>query len=327
MKVNKLFGFVFTLLIVLFSVNNTFSQATIRVSVLYVQTGIFQDCDGFFQGNSDFVWEFTATDNTTGYSNNNPALFGILGFNYAYKNNDNGPYIMNAPSGNFSPNSGLFFDRDYLCSTNVPTVINLGWEAYDNDDIGNYDVLGLNDGQTNLQNVSMAVPVAAGSLFYTFSASSVDPGCPQNYTIHLRVDRIPIVVNYLQDNICSANALTLNTTYSFGWCPATLEPNEPAANDVQNAGSSWAKFVAPPSGSVQITTDLAGTQIGTYFQIYHAADAGNCTDGIHAVTGNLIKNKFEYLSNVDFSDGIDLLGIDPEAEIILDACDPIPFIA
>ena len=98
MKVNKLFGFVFTLLIVLFSVNNTFSQATIRVSVLYVQTGIFQDCDGFFQGNSDFVWEFTATDNTTGYSNNNPALFGILGFNYAYKNNDNGPYIMNAPS-------------------------------------------------------------------------------------------------------------------------------------------------------------------------------------------------------------------------------------
>ena len=327
MSVNKLFGYVFILLGIVFSANNTFSQATIRVSVLYVQTGIFQDCDGLFQGNSDYVWEFTATDNTTGYSNNNPALFGIFGFNYAYKNNDNGPYIMNAPGGNFSPNSGLFFDRDYLCPTNVPTVINLGWEAYDNDDIGNYDILGLNDGQTNLQNVSMAVPAAAGSLFYTFSASSVDPGCPQNYTIHLRVDRIPIVVNYLQDNICSANALTLNTTYSFGWCPATLEPNEPAANDVQNAGSIWAKFVAPPSGSVQITTDLGGTQIGTFFQLYHAADAGNCTDGIHAVTGNLIKNKFEYLSNVDFSDGIDLLGIDPEAEIILDACDPIPFIS
>ena len=303
------------------------SQATIRVTVLSVQVGIFQDCDGFFSGNSDFVWEFTGTDNTVGYSNNNPALFGIFGFNYAYKNNDNGPYTMSTPSGNFSPSNGLFFDHDYLCPTNVPTTINLAWEAYENDDVGNYDVLGLNDGQTNLQNVAMPVPAAAGSLFYTFTANSVDPGCNQSYTVNLRVDRIPIVVNYMQDNICNANSLTLNTTYTFGWCPGTLEPNEPAANDVQNAGSLWSKFVAPPSGSVEITSDLAGTQIGTYFQIYHAADQGNCTDGIHAVTGVLIKNKFEYLSNVDFSDGVDLLGIDPEAEITLNACDPIPLIS
>lgn len=302
-------------------------QATINVTVLYVQTGINQDCDGLFQGNSDFVWEFTGTDNTVGYSNNNPALFGIFNFNYAYKNNDNGPYTMNSPGGTFSPNNGWFFNRDYLCPTNVPTTINLAWEAYDNDDVGNYDILGLHDGQTNIQNVSMAVPAAAGSLFYTFTANSVDPGCTQSYTIHLRVDRVPVVVNYLQDNICAANSFALNTTYSFGWCPATLEPNEPAANDVQNAGSLWAKFVAPPSGSVQITSDLAGTQIGTYFQIYHAADGGNCTDGIHAVTGTLIKDKFEYLSHIEYSDGIDFLGIDPEAEITLDACDPIPFIS
>ena len=302
-------------------------QATIRVTVLSVQVGINQDCDGFFSGNSDFVWEFTGTDNTVGYSNNNPALFGIFGFNYAYRNNDNGPYIMNSPSSNFSPSNGLFFDHDYLCPTNVPSTINLAWEAYENDDLGNYDILGLVDGQTNLQNVSMPVPAAGGSLLYTFTANSVDAGCNQTYTINLIVDRIPIVVNYMQDNICNANALSLNTTYTFGWCPGTLEPNEPAANDVQNAGSLWSKFIAPPSGGVEITSDLAGTQIGTYFQIYHAADGGNCTDGIHPVTGVLIKDKFEYLSHINFSDGIDLLGIDPEAEITLNACDPIPLIS
>lgn len=303
------------------------NQATIRVTVLSVQTAIYQDCDGFFSGNSDFVWEFTGTDNSVGYSNNNPALFGIFGFNYAFKNNDNGPYIISSPSGNFSPNNGLFFDHDYLCPTNVPTTINLAWEAYENDDIGNYDIVGLNDGNTNIQNVTMPVPGAAGSLFYSFTAWSLDPGCNQTYTINLRVDRVPIVVNYMQDNVCNANALSLNTTYTFGWCPGTLEPNEPTSNDVQNAGSLWAKFVAPASGSVQVTTDLGGTQIGTYFQIYHAADAGNCTDGIHAVSGVLIKDKFEYLSNIEFSDGLDFLGIDPEAEITLDACDPLPLIS
>lgn len=303
------------------------AQATIQVTVLSVQTAIYQDCDGLFTGNSDFVWEFTATDNTVGYSNNNPALFGIFGFNYAYKNNDNGPYTMTSPGGTFSPNNGLFFNHDYLCPTSVPTTINLGWEAYDNDEPGNYAIAGIVDGQTNLQNTTMAVPAGAGSLFYTFTANSVDPGCNQTYTINLRVDRIPIVVNYMQDNVCNANPLALNTTYTFGWCPGTLEPNEPAANDVQNAGSLWSKFVAPASGSVEITSDLGGTQIGTYFQVYHAADGGACTDGIHAVTGALIKDKFEYLSNIEYSDGIDLLGIDPEAEITFNSCDPIPLIS
>ncbi|MFM7299632.1 MAG: hypothetical protein ACKO1R_00630, partial [Crocinitomicaceae bacterium] len=121
---------ILVLCIVLFSLN-VWSQATIRVTVTSVQLALFQDCDGFFSGNSDFVWEFAATDNTLGYSNNNPALFGILGFNYAYNNNNNGPYTLTTPSGNFSPSNGLFFDHNYLCPTSVPTVINLAWEAYE----------------------------------------------------------------------------------------------------------------------------------------------------------------------------------------------------
>jgi gliding motility-associated-like protein len=327
MRITNQFIHFFILAIAGLSYAPSFSQATIRVTVVSVQSLNYADCDGIFTGNSDFVWEFTATDNTIGYSNNNPALFGIFNFNYGYKNNDNGPYTMSSPNGGFSPSNGLFFDHDFLCPTTVPTTINLAWEAYENDDVGNYDILGLNDGQTGLQNVSMAVPAAGGSLNYTFNANSVDPSCNEQYRINLRVDRIPIVVNYLDDFICNATPVSLNTTYTFGWCAATLEPNEPAANDVQNAGSTWAKFIAPASGSVQVSTDLAGTQIGTYIEIYHASDGMNCTDGIHAVTGALIKNKFEYLSHVDFSDGIDFLGIDPESDITFDACDPIPLIS
>ncbi|MCX6192452.1 MAG: gliding motility-associated C-terminal domain-containing protein [Flavobacteriia bacterium] len=327
MRITNRFIHFFLLAIAGLTYAPSFSQATIRVTVVSVQSLNYADCDGLFFGNSDFVWEFTATDNTIGYSNNNPALFGIFNFNYGYKNNDNGPYTMSSPNGGFSPTNGLFFDHDFLCPTTVPTSINLAWEAYENDDIGNYDILGLNDGQTGMQNVSMAVPAAGGSLNYTFNANSVDPSCNEQYRINLRVDRIPIVVNYLDDFICNATPVSLNTTYTFGWCAATLEPNEPAANDVQNAGSTWAKFIAPASGSVQVSTDLAGTQIGTYIEIYHASDGMNCTDGIHAVTGALIKNKFEYLSHVDFSDGIDFLGIDPESDITFDACDPIPLIS
>jgi hypothetical protein len=241
------------------------TQATIRVRVVSVQVLNNVDCDGFLTGNSDFVWEFTATDNTLGFTNNNPALFGVLGFNYAYQNGNNGPYTLTAGvNGNFVPPNGLFFDYQYLCATDVPTVMNLAWEAYENDDAGNYDLLGLTDGETGLQNVTMSVPATAGVLNYTFQATGAS-GCAQNYVINLSVERVPLVVNYFEDAICDAPTATLNTTYTLGWCDYSLEPNEPAAADVQNGGSAWVKFVAPASGSVEITTDLAGTDIGTCF--------------------------------------------------------------
>ena len=64
------------------------AQALIRVRVLSVSVLNNEDCDGWLTGDSDFVWEFTGTDNTLGYTNNNPALLGILSFNYAYKIED-----------------------------------------------------------------------------------------------------------------------------------------------------------------------------------------------------------------------------------------------
>jgi hypothetical protein len=41
---------------------------------------------------------------------------------------------------------------------------NCDWEGYENDDVGNYDVLGLTDGETGIQNVTMAVPAGVETL-------------------------------------------------------------------------------------------------------------------------------------------------------------------
>ncbi|MEY3238462.1 MAG: hypothetical protein RI883_2563, partial [Bacteroidota bacterium] len=327
MKKNRTFIVRTIALLLLLSSNLSFGQAIIQVRVVSVQALNNTDCDGFPFGNSDFVWEFTGTDNTLGFTNNNPALFGIYGFNYAYQNGNNGPYTMSTPSGQFSPSNGTFFDYQYLCAADVPTQINLGWEAYDNDDVGNYDVLGLTDGETGMQNVTMAVPAGVGTLNYVFNANSTDGGCTQSYRITLEVIRLPLVVSYLEDDICNAASLVLNTTYTYGWCAYTLEPNEPAASDVSASGSGWFSFIAPASGAVEITSDLGGTELGTYFEIYHAADANSCVTGVQPITAVLIKDKFEYLSHIEFSDGIDFLGVDPEAELVLDACDPFPGIS
>jgi hypothetical protein len=63
-------------LVLLFS-NYSIGQATINIRVLSVEVTQNEDCDGFLTGDSDFVWEFLASDNTLGYSNNNPVLFGF----------------------------------------------------------------------------------------------------------------------------------------------------------------------------------------------------------------------------------------------------------
>ena len=309
---------------ILFTSFLSFSQATIKVTVTSVQTSSSVDCDGFLLGDSDFVWEYTATDNTLGYSNNNPALFGVYNFNYSNVPTGNGPI-------NFAANS-LFFDRQYICPSDVPSVINLDWEAYENDDLTNYAIIGSTDGETGLQNVTMAVPAATGIANYSFSASG-SAGCPSavSYTINLTVERIDFVptVIILPDDICSATLMNMNTSYNVALCQSnTLQPNEPRSGDIQsNNSSAWFRFVAPASGSVEVSTDNGGTEIGTYFQIYHAADGSSCNTGLQPLTGAVIKDKFEYLSHIEFSDGIDALGLDPEAQISLNACDPVTLIS
>ncbi len=69
-------AFALSAICVLF-VNLSLGQANIQVRVVSVQVQNSVDCDGFLSGNSDFAFEYAATDNTVGYSNNNPAAFGL----------------------------------------------------------------------------------------------------------------------------------------------------------------------------------------------------------------------------------------------------------
>jgi hypothetical protein len=105
-----------------------FGQAKIQVRVATVEVTNNVDCDGLFTSDSDFVFEYIATDNTLGNSNNNPVLFGFLGaFNHAYQNNNNGPWTVNAPNSNINPSNGIFYDHDFVCPSDVPTNISIDW--------------------------------------------------------------------------------------------------------------------------------------------------------------------------------------------------------
>ena len=71
---------------------HAFSQAVVQVQLVSVQISNNIDCDGWFN-DSDFSFEYGATDNTLGYTNNNPAAFGLTGdFNFQYQNGNNGPW-------------------------------------------------------------------------------------------------------------------------------------------------------------------------------------------------------------------------------------------
>ena len=160
------------------------SQAYIEVRLVSVSVGSNIDCDGFLLGSSDFAFEYEASDNTLGYSNNNPVAFGLTGgFNFQNNNNNNGPW-------NSSPND-LFFNHLYACPSDIPSQINISWQAYENDDLFfDWDLTGaFSDLETGVQNVSIPVPAGPGSTGnVTFTANGSGGGCgTQNYTIVFEV--------------------------------------------------------------------------------------------------------------------------------------------
>ncbi|CAA6827358.1 MAG: Beta-glycosidase-like protein [uncultured Aureispira sp.] len=301
-------------------------QANIQVRVTTVAVANNVDCDGIF-GNSDFAFEYLATDNTVGLSNNNPVFLGFLGdFNHAFQNGDNGPWTLNAPSGSINPNNGVFFDHDYVCPTNVPTSIAIDWQAYENDAPTNYDLTAgtLSEVRTNAQAGTIAVPAANGTTSQTFISTGTSPCGTQNYSITIEVIRTNLVINNWEDDICNASQIVIGTSETRAWCPnCTLEANEPHQGDVSNNRSRWFYFIAPPSGEVDISTDNGNTDFGTYIEIYHAADGAGCAAGLHPITGALIKDKFDYLSHINNADLGGLLNVQGEADIDFDACDPI----
>ncbi len=333
--------------------DKVFSQANIKVRIISVETTQNVNCDGggqFSGCSSDYVWEYQATDNTVGYSNNIssalPLTNGLLGsiFNHTWVDNNNGAYTFNVGGGNiyntclfigsqgYDPANGYFFDHDYICPSDIPTQITIRWAAYDNDGALTYSTNANPGSNTGIQTQSITVPLSNGVSPITYEATGEScGGGSQTFKITfelIRTDFAPTVL-ILPNDICDAVQLNTNTSYNIALCQSNaLQTNEPRAGDVEaNQSSAWFRFVAPLSGAVEITTDLPGTEIGTYFQIYHAADGSACNTGIQPLTNDTLKDKFEYLSHIEYSDGLDDIPLfsDPEAEITLNACDPIPF--
>ena len=312
--------------------------ANIQVRVLWVSAHSNVSCDGFLAGNSDFVWEFVATDNTLGRNNNNPSAFGILGnFNHAYVNNNNGPYcfgfvpslqcntfISPSSGAGFNPSNGLFFNHDYVCPSDVPTSIRIDWEAYENDEpILNYSATRLLlQGETGPQLLNIPVPTLPGTTGPIVTTAVGAASCAQTYSIAFEVIRTNLMVTPIPDNICDATLLPVDAAVRrFAWCPdATLELGEPNRGKVTQNRSRWFVFQAPTSGRVFINTNHSGTDFGTYFEIYHAADGLGCGSGIQPITGTLIKNKFDYLSYHDFADRGGFLGVSNNADINFNDC-------
>lgn len=302
----------------------SYGQAKIQVRVASVEVTNNVDCDGLFTSDSDFVFEYIATDNTLGNSNNNPVLFGFLGdFNHAYRNNNNGPWTLNAPNGNINPNNGIFYDHDFVCPTDVPSTISIDWQGYENDDpIFNYDLTSLfSEVRTGGQTGNIAVPAAPGTNTQVLQANGTSGCGTQTYRITLEVTRTALSITPVEDNICNAIQLPVNNVaQQFGWCGnQTLEPGEPLLGNLNAHGSAWFNFTCPASGQVTIETDLGGTDFGTELVIYHAADGAACVQGNNnwafytGAPANPIKSKFDYLSYQGDADD-DIFIIDPNAK-------------
>ena len=102
----------FSFLLLFFLFSRGFSQLTLKVQVESIQVLSNVDCDPAVGDNSDFVFEFKATDNTPFANSNNAPVAGSIGMcNYAVVNENNGPFniIPSFPgTAVFSPTTGVF---------------------------------------------------------------------------------------------------------------------------------------------------------------------------------------------------------------------------
>lgn len=305
------------MLILLVSSMHIYAQGIVRVTVTNIATLTSEDCDpggpfGIGDSDSDFVWEYQATDNTVGNTNNNGEI-PLTDVNFSFNNNSNGPYSQN-------PNE-LFFNHQYDCPSIFPSQININWEAYENDDLTNYGLL-LTQGETGLQSVSIPVPAFGNTNFQTFMASGSGGGCNQDFSITFSVEAISVPVSLIADNICDAAQIVVGSgTNDFSWCGnQTFEAGEPTpGGDLPNHGSGWVYFQAPPQGAVDISTDVGSTDFGTEIVVYHAADGPGCSQGV-APDGTVVKTKYDYLSYMSEADLGGFLNLEGEADMAMNSC-------
>ena len=182
----------FIFLILFFLVNNSFSQLTLKVQVENIRVLGNVDCDAGGGDNSDFVFEFKATDNTPFANSNNTPVLGSIGMcNYDVVNENNGPFnIIPSLPGEavFSPTTGVFFDRSYSCKKDIPSVITINWRGYENDDVFAPSISPIASGITSLGTQTVGILFIAPYVqSFQYTLTSSDVGCPQTYVINFSV--------------------------------------------------------------------------------------------------------------------------------------------
>ena len=182
----------FTLFALLFFISSSFAQLNLKVQVNSINVLNNVDCDAGGSDNSDFIFEFKATDNSlAANSNNSPTLGSIGACNYAVVNENNGPFSLTpvAPgSAVFSPTTGIFFNRNYNCKKDIPTGITITWRGYENDDISVPSITPVASGTTSIDSHTIAIAIQpAYTQVVQYTLTSTDGGCPQTYVINLSV--------------------------------------------------------------------------------------------------------------------------------------------
>lgn len=118
------------------------------------------------------------------------------------------------------------------------------------------------------------------------------------------------------DNLCNAIPVTVNATSTgtaYSNVGATAETNEPVPTCFSDNinGSVWFSFVAPASGEVNITTDIAGaTAIDTEIAVY-AASGVTCSD--LSTLGAVLGCDQDSGTTIIYNSFLNLAGLTPSA--------------
>jgi hypothetical protein len=168
------------------------AQLNVKVQVEKIAVLNTADCDAAGADNSDFLFEYKATDNSPSTFSNNAPVAGSIGMcNYAYVNENNGPFaIFTATPGLavFSPTNGVFFNRNYNCIQDVPTTLNLVWRGYENDDAASPSLTPIASGITALNSTIVNLPAQATTTVQTITYTATSSGaCAQAYEITFKI--------------------------------------------------------------------------------------------------------------------------------------------
>ncbi|MES2513330.1 MAG: T9SS type A sorting domain-containing protein [Bacteroidota bacterium] len=247
----------------------TNAQINIKVNVINVAVSTAADCDAGGLGNSDFVFEYKAQDNSpSAFSNNTPVAGSIGMCNYAVVNEQNGPYSFSPAtpgSAVFSPTTGLFFDRTYNCKNEVPTMLTITWAAYENDDVSAPSVTPLANGVVPAQANSYTVPTSNGTYTTQYTQTSSDGTCPQVYIIEFEVVKSMGSFSPLMLGTPEANVICTGASDGFVEVDAT-----------GGSGTVLYDWSMDGVGDFDDNVQETGLMAGTYTLV--VKDALNCRD-------------------------------------------------